>query len=467
MKPKSNDLYRRILITIGLIILWRLFVFIPAPGIDSGVVKEFFPSNGDFKGISILALGIMPYVSAYVLVELFSLFLPPLKSWRKEGSFGRRKLLKTALVVTVFLSIVHGYIQSYMVIRGFNMVADGEAVNLPSTWSHLQTALPLTVAVFFTLWIAHMITKKGVGHGISVIFFGGYAVSFLPRLYKGMMEATQSVLRFEQFTFEDAGRVVLILLVLFVFIAIIVVFERSVKKIPVEFDDGTKAHIPIKLTTAGTVPIGFGREALLLPILLLAGVIPSWVQQQIFFSDSTFYYPINLIALVFLYYFFTFLFYSPERMIELLKSKNSSIVVPEGEDPSDLIKRSLKAMALAGLLYLSLFLLLSRMGMNSLTGGLVGVGLILTVVIAMDISGEVLFRSKSGRLSKVAEFHNIPIAGLAKSLLEERAIPCHLKGYYHRALLYFFGPYIEVSLLVPEDKSEEAKELMKRYLAHQ
>lgn len=266
-------------------------------------------------------------------------------------------------------------------------------------------------------------------------------------------------------------------------ITFIVLMEKSHRRILVEFGNGEKAYIPLKLTTAGIVPASWAASIVMLPATI-AGFIANPTAQQIAGAlrpGRPVYFIAIVITIFFLYYLFTALFYKPEKMAETLRTKGASFVLPEGKGKREYIDRILEKMAFAGFLYLSIMVLFNEIAnyfFNTfivtkgytvtitvtiivLGGG--GLVLIKMVAIALDILKEGKIRRKAS-LVRVAEFHDIPKAGLCKSLLEGQGISCHLRGYYYRALLYFFGPYIEVSVLVPQDKADEAKELINRYI---
>jgi len=151
-------------------------------------------------------------------------------------------------------------------------------------------------------------------------------------------------------------------------------------------------------------------------------------------------------------------------MAAFLKNRQAPIIFAPGENGESYIDRSLEAMIPVGAIYLCLFVFIQQVIPRLLDFYLGGVTLMITVAILLDLIEEMRIRRKGNNLVKVAELHDVPMAGLVKSLLEQKGLPCHLRGYYHRALLYFFGPYIEISVLVPENKITDAKEVIENYL---
>jgi preprotein translocase subunit SecY len=476
-----NDLKKRVLLTIGLIILWRIIVLIPVPGLDSielerfimersGALTGFFGmfSSGALFRVSVFALGIMPYISAYVLVEILSLFIPPLKSWRQQGYAGRGKLLRTALWATLALALLQGY----GIARGIEGMAGGAFVINHGMGFRLLTTITLATGTFITLLIANLITRKGIGHGISILLIVGYTMhglwdilqfsGTLSRISEGFHTGSHPA----YLMISIIGTALLVILIVFI--------EKSHRRIQVRYDDNTEAYIPLKLTTAGIEPVGWASGILMLPITLAAFSSNLTLQKMAnsLAPGGIIYFILLFATIIFLYYLFTSFFYNPGKIRSFLKERNASIIVPPGEDEERYIDRSLEALALVGSLYLCFIYFIpeiplwfsdSQVGVMTISISALGsVPLIVIVAIALDLIGETRIR-KTHNLIKVAELHDVAKAGLLKSLLEGKGIPCHLGGYYHRALLYFFGPFIEISALVPKDKTDEANDVIKRY----
>jgi preprotein translocase subunit SecY len=335
-------------------------------------------------------------------------------------------------------------------------MAQGGFVRNPGIGFRLIMALTLTAGTFVTILIAELITKKGVGHGISIILFADIGVKWFIN-FPGIEKISKD--------YSPLGFYLLLLILTIAFIVFIIWFERSQRKIPVRYDDGVEAYLPLKLTTAGTVPAEWASIFVLFPATVAGFTAAPWAQyiaRQL--SPGNLVYSIVLfIAVFFFYYLFTALFYNPGKIVTLLKNRNAELVFPQNKK-EDSIDRSLEIMAFIGALYLCSIVLLPEIIIRLFGFYVGGVSLIIAVAIALDLVEEMRIRKKEARLIKVAELHDIPIAGLVKSVLKQKGITCYLRGYYHRALLYFFGPFIEVSVLVPEDKVADAEELIKNYI---
>jgi preprotein translocase subunit SecY len=252
---------------------------------------------------------------------------------------------------------------------------------------------------------------------------------------------------------------------------VIVVVERMYKKVQVSFDDGSEAYIPLKLTPAGVTPTLWVPGLIVLPAIFLSSA-DNLTLQRISFALSPgepAYNVVYVIIFAFLYFFFTSVFYNSEKITSALNNKSAIFVVPSNKSAENYMDRTLTVMAIIGLSYLGFLIILPKISVNwgSVPIAIGGVALIKGVAIALDIFEEIRARRKAGSLVKIAEVHDVPTAGLARSLLEGKGLHCHLRGYYHRALLYFFGPYIEISVLVPEEKAAEATEAIGKYVGQE
>jgi preprotein translocase subunit SecY len=455
-----SDWHKRILFTLGILLIYRILVLIPAPGIDHNALERLFGTWGEkmfglfgFSYVTILALGILPYISAYMLVEIFALFAPPLKKWRESDYRGRIKLRRVGLVATFFLALLQGY----NIAVGIEGMADGMMVPNSGMGFRLLVSLTLTTGTFLLIWMADLITTKGIGHGISVLIFAGFAPALWTRL--------PDILQMYHDDRQAASLMVAAALALMVLVA---VAERTYKKVQVRYDDGSEAYIPLKLTTAGITPIFWASSLIFLPAVLLSSIDNLTLQRisDALVPGEAAYTITYVLIVVFLYFFFTSVFYNSGKMIAVLKAKGASVIVPPGKSSEDYIDRNLVVIAFIGVSYLCVLRFLPDISSKwwNVPVVLGGVGFIKAVAIALDLIEDVRARRNGGNLVKVAEVHDVPTAGLAKSLLEGKGVPCHLRGYYHRALLYFFGPYIEISVLVSEGQASEAREAIEKYV---
>jgi preprotein translocase subunit SecY len=476
-KHSHDDFYKRLLYTISMVLLWKVMTYIPAPGTDHSAVMEYLGNASSlpkiFFRVSIFGLGLMPYISAYLLVEILSLFAPPLKLWRAEGYQGRAKLKRIALLVTLALAALQGY----GIAQGVETMSQGEFITNPGAGFRMVFTLTLMTGTFITILIAELISRKGIGHGISILIFTGYVGGISWRFLQ-FKDAINKINNVSNVSFPIM-HLILIMLLVSISAAFIILFEKSHRKIPVKFNDGTEAYMPLKLTTAGIVPLNMASIFVMLP-LTLAGYISNPTLRKISFSlmhGKAVYVICLLVTIILFYYFFTALFHRPDSMINYLKGIKASFVTPLEINTERYIHNSIQLMATVGAVYLCIFVFIREIFLRFWDVYVEGVfvinvsfsffgsaALIAAVAIGLDFIDEASLRRRLGEFVKVAEFHDVAKAGFLKSLLEQKGIQCYLRGYYHRALLYFFGPYIEISAFVQKEMTDKAKEVINRYL---
>ncbi len=446
-----SEIFMRVVFTIAMLMVYYILSLINVHGID----VSHTPLFTDGKRLSIVSLGIMPYISAYMITEVFSLFVPSMKRWRKEHYEGRRKLRIAALLVTLLLGLFHGYIIAWRL----ESMGNGMLVFTPGLGFRLTVSITLTAVVFLLIWITDLITSKGIGHGVSVIIVSGLMVD----MFRNLLDTPKQIV---------ANMPTTLIVVFVAYLAVlwlIAWFERGFKKIPVRYDDGIESYIPVKKTTAGILPATiFAPSLILFPATILSFSSIPVLQElaQMLGPGEPGFLIMYLMLIVFFYFFMTAYFYNSEVIVSFLKARKGSVVVPSKENPEEYLDNHFKRMAFTGALYLCFLTLLPELFINVIDFPFYfgGASLIILVVVVLDIYNEIMARKKSGNLIKVYESHDIPTAGLMKNILEKHEIPCHLKGYYHRALLYFLGPHIEVSALVPEDRAEEANAIINKYI---
>ena len=459
---RMRDLYKHLLWTLALLVFWNFMRHFPLPGINNEALMGL-GGLAEKMGLrfSLFSLGLMPYITACVVVEIVALFVQPFKQWRsKGGEQGRARLIRAAMFLTVVIGIVHG---RALVWQLGNML-DGHALVDNGTAFKSLLVLTLVAGLFFIIWIAGQISARGCGHGISLILLNGI-VGGIPHdfvqalhLYKGALSSPQ---------------VLMPILTLAGAIALIVYMERSAAQVPVRYADGTQAAFPIKLTTAGTTPVTWAYALLVIPILFVpfnvaineaTRPVSAWITGHLY-QGSSVHTAASAVLIIVLYFVFTALFFNPREMIDYLRERNAS-VIPDETDGNRDIYRALEGMAFIGSLYLVLVPLSFKVIWWLLQTGVTpvdGISLIVAVCITLDLSGELLFRWRSDNLVRIAEFHEPWKAGLLRSLLEKEKVPCIVRGYYHRSLLYLFGPYIEMPVLVAGSNENAARDVMRRY----
>lgn len=265
-KPKEKrafgNLEKRLLYTMSFLGLWRVLSHIAIPGINLNSINNFFPQQSKDliqPNVGILALGLIPYVTAYVLIEILALFVKPLKSWRDAGHEGRIKLRKTALGATCILALVQGFGIAQNLVHTGDGFFINKIISLP-----FIIALTLTAGTFVTIWIADQITNKGIGHGISVIIISSLAAgsNFFNVANTKSLSIYHSPFEYLFFGVLIAIPVIIIALTM----------ETAHKKFDINYDDGTKAYIPLKITTAGIIPIDWASYVVIIPMTVFSFV---------------------------------------------------------------------------------------------------------------------------------------------------------------------------------------------------
>jgi len=284
---RATELKKRIWFTLGALLIYRLGTYIPMPGINADALREAFQTHASgvlgmfnmFAGgavgrMAIFALGIMPYISASIIIQLMSAVVPSLEALKKEGESGRKILNQYTRYGTVLLAIV----QSYGI--AMTLEAGGGIVSEPGWFFRLSAVITLVGGTMFMMWLGEQITSRGVGNGISLIIFAGIVAELPPAIFNMLDLSSRGAL--SPFT------VIGIFLVLIAVICVIVFIERAQRRLIIQYPkrqvgnrmfQGDTSHLPLKLNTAGVIPPIFASSLLLLPgtIRNFSPTMPDWV----------------------------------------------------------------------------------------------------------------------------------------------------------------------------------------------
>jgi len=384
---KVEDLRRRILFTLILLIVYRLGAFIPVPNINTDVLKlqdqanqsDVFGLLNTFSGgalfqFSIFAMGIMPYITASIIVQLLSMdVIPRFAQWAKEGDVGRKKMTQ----VTRYGTIVLGLIQAFGLSIGFNRLYSGLVIDAGFTTFAL-IAIVLTAGTAFLMWLGEQITEYGIGNGISIIIFAGI-VSAIPtsiqQIYKTLF-ATDGAL------FLNIVKLIIIALVVILIIAGVIFVQQGVRKIPVQYAKrvvgrkmygGQTTHIPLKVNAAGVIPVIFALSLLMFPPTIASywrgNVVAEWIINNLSINQTA---PLAIVLYVLLIigftYFYTFVQINPVQMADQMKKNGGYIPgIRPGKTTSTYLTRVMTRITLSGALFLSAISILPM-----LFGGLAG-----------------------------------------------------------------------------------------------
>jgi preprotein translocase subunit SecY len=367
------DLRKRVLFTLGLLAVFRLGAHIPTPGINGEVLRQFFEQNranwfglvdmfsgGNLSNVTIFALGIMPYISASIILQLLTVVWPFLEKLSKEGELGRRKITQYTRYGTVILSIV----QSLGIAVYLERVQENLVVN-PGWGFKLMTVLTLTTGTAFIMWLGEQITDRGVGNGMSLLIFAGIVVNFP----SGLLEVVTKV------TSGNLGLLATILLVgmMVVVIGVIVFVERGQRRITVQYAKrvvgrrmygGQSTHLPLRVNTSGVIPVIFAASIIAFPQTILqwiAGQGSEWAQslyQQLQWGYPL-YYLLYVTFIIFFCYFYTSIVFNPEDVAENMRKYGGFVPgIRPGKRTAEHLDHVLSRITFGGAIYLALIALL-------------------------------------------------------------------------------------------------------------
>jgi len=369
---KLTDLRRRIVFTIGMLLIYRLGVMVTTPGVDRTVMQAYVASNkggllgvinlfsgGAFEQLSIFSLGIMPYVSASIILQLLQMVFKPLEELRKEGEQGQRKINQYTRYGTIVLSMVQsfGTALSLTGMKGVQLANGqlGDVVREPGPAFIFMTMLSLTTGCAFVMWIGEQITERGIGNGISLIIFVGI-VTDIPGALLRFYETNEG--NFQPLTIFAVGAIILIT------VATIVFFERGQRKIPIQYSrrqvgrriyGGQAAHLPLRVNTSGTIPPIFASSLLSFPATLAS--LKIWGAdklQQVMTPGDWVWNATYVLLIVFFCYFYTAVTFQPIDVADNLKKQQAFIPgIRPGKKTADYIDRVLTRITLGGSLYVA------------------------------------------------------------------------------------------------------------------
>jgi preprotein translocase subunit SecY len=409
----SPDLRRRILVVLGLLIIFRFLAHVPVPVPDNAALSNFlktiFNSNkvlgfadvfsgGALSNFSIVMMGVGPYINASIIIQLLTQVLPGLESMQKEGEMGRRKLGQWTRLLTLPLAIIQSFGMVFLIQQTSQRVANQDLIGHPSLFQWLLMISTITAGTMLLMWIGEIITEKGIGNGISLIIFCGI-ISRLPTS-AGQIATLAS---------GDTAKLltlVAFLVAILAVIAFVVLLNEGTRNIPVSYAKrmrgsriyaGVDTHLPLRVITAGVIPIIFALAFLSVPGLLgqvLQNAKTHWVANlathlTTWFSPNGLIYAISYFVLVVGFtYFYTSVVFNPKDIAENLQKQGGFIPgIRPGNQTAEYLKRVLNRITLAGALGLGIiavlpFIAQSFTNSQVLTFG--GTGLLIVVSVAIE-----------------------------------------------------------------------------------
>jgi preprotein translocase subunit SecY len=416
------ELRKRLVFTAGALAIYRLGVAIPTPGIDGQALKQFFDqvsnnivglvnlfSGGALERFSIFALGIMPYISASIILQLLTVVVPYLEKLSKEGELGRRKITQYTRYGTIVLSLVQGFFIA-VGLESIEAPGGGSVVFQPGWYFRVMTVITLTTGTAFIMWLGEQITERGVGNGISLIIFAGI-VAAIPSAVATTFEFVRNG--------EMSILVALFIAVLMIAtVAAIIFMERAQRRIPVQYAkrvvgrrmySGQSSHLPLKVNTSGVIPPIFASSILLFPGTVTSFITHPWAQTvQDYLAPGTWLYNLVYVGLIiFFCYFYTAVTFNPADVSDNMKKFGGYIPgIRPGQRTAEYIDRILTRITLTGALYVSAVcvlptVLIDQFNVPFFFGGtalLIVVGVALDTVAAMET--HMITRSYEGFMKR-------------------------------------------------------------------
>jgi preprotein translocase subunit SecY len=430
---KATDLKRRLWFTLGALIVFRLLSFVPLPGIDPralsnlfdttrGGVLDFFNmfSGGSLERMSLIALGVMPYITASIVVQLATSMSPSLAALKKEGESGRKKINQYTRYGTVFLCAIQGYFIA-VGLEGWGQASSGSAVLDPGMMFRITTVITLVGGTMFLMWLGEQITSRGIGNGVSLIIMAGI-VAQLPTTLVKVFESGRTGTMSPLSILTIIGMVAILIL-------FICFMERAQRRVLIQYPkrqtargqmQAEKSHLPLKINTSGVIPPIFASSLLLMPLTIaqFAGNRTSgesaWGDVLITVTTALqhgapLYMALYAAGIIFFCFFYTAVVFNPEETAENLKRYGGFIPgIRPGKRTEEYLDYVLTRITVIGAAYLTLICLvpefvIARMGIGFYLGG---TSLLIVVNVTMDTVTQIqshLIAHQYGDLIKKAK----------------------------------------------------------------
>jgi len=414
-----KDIRNKILFTIAMLVIFRVVSFIPAPNVNTDVL-DFYTGSGSVFGIldifgggalsnfSIIAMGVMPYITASIIVQLLQMdVVPKFTEWSKQGEVGRRKLAQ----FTRYLAIVFAFFQASAMSFGFSRSYQGFITD-DSIWSYALIALVLTAGSAFLMWLGEQITEHGVGNGISFIIFAGIASAIpsgVSQIYTSLFSGKEDQL------FIPIVTAVLLVIAVIAIVVVIIFIQQALRKIPVQYAKSNavtgntqSSHLPLKVNSAGVIPVIFAISFIVTPPTI-ASFFPAndttrWITNTFDYTQ-----PIGMVmyaVLIILFtYFYSFVQVNPEQVAENLQKQGGYVPgIRPGKTTEEYLTRVLYRLTFVGAIFLTAVSLLPMLFTNVVglpqTISIGGTGLLIVVGVALEsmkqIEGQLVKRNYKG-----------------------------------------------------------------------
>ena len=399
------ELQRRIFFTFAMLAVYRLGCAIPTPGVDRVAVKRFFEegggifglfnlfSGGALENLSIFALGIMPYISASIILQLLTVVVPKLEELKKEGEEGRRVITRYTRYGTVVLAVVQGLLMATAMEQG----AFGPGTVIEPGWAfRLMGVVTLTAGTCFIMWLGEQITERGIGNGISLIIFAGIIIR-LPSAGKNLVDLVRT---------DQMSPIEAVLLVGFIVgvVAFVVFCERAQRRIPIQYArrvvgnkvfGGGMTYFPLRINTAGVIPPIFASSLLILPLQVAQwtdlDAVRDFITDYLSFGGIG-YNTVYIAMIMFFAFFYTGIMINPDDVADNIKKNGGYIPgIRPGKRTAEYIDRVLSRITFVGAVYLSAVCVLPTIlavefGVPFFFGG---TALLIVVGVGMDTASQI------------------------------------------------------------------------------
>ncbi|MBC7356978.1 MAG: preprotein translocase subunit SecY [Desulfacinum sp.] len=404
---KIPELKKRIGATLLLLAVYRVGVHIPTPGINREALAAFFSaaqgtllglfnmfSGGALEQLSVFALGIMPYISASIILQLLTVVIPHLERLSKEGEAGRKKITQYTRYGTVVLSIIQGFGIAFG-LEGMTGPG-GEPVVLHPGWGfRLVTVITLTAGTAFIMWLGEQITERGIGNGISLIIFAG--------IVAGMPGAVVNTARLMETGEMSLFKILVLLILMVAVVAFIVHMERGQRRIPVQYAKrvvgrrmygGQSTHLPLKINTSGVIPPIFASSIIMFPATVANFIQVPWVQNvaNMLMPGHWLYSVLYVGFIIFFCYFYTAIVFNPVDVADNMKKYGGFIPgIRPGRPTAEYIDKVLSRITLGGAIYVSAVCVLPTLLIQNFNVPFYfgGTALLIVVGVAMDTVGQI------------------------------------------------------------------------------
>lgn len=404
---RVRDIRNKIIFTLLMLIVFRIGTFVPVPGVDASVLQAANEFNlvgflntfggGALAKFSIFAMGIMPYITASIIVQLLQMdVVPKFAEWAKQGEVGRRKLAQ----FTRYFTIVLAFIQSFAMSFGFNRMYGGQLIQDESILTYVTISIVLTAGTAFLLWLSEQITAYGVGNGVSIVIFAGIVAAIpnaVNQLYAQQIQGAGEQL------FINLVIIALLLLVILAVIVAVIYVQQALRKIPIQYakrvtgrsqqqQGGQQTHLPLKVNAAGVIPVIFAVAFIVTPQTLSMFFGENNITT---FIQNTFDYtkPVGMmiyVALIVAFtYFYAFVQVNPENVADNLKKQGAYIPgIRPGTNTQEYLTSVLYRLTFVGAIFLTVIAIMPIIFINVMnlpqSAQIGGTSMIIVVGVALE-----------------------------------------------------------------------------------